>query len=92
MTYDFAGTLDGVTGVNAPIYHHGWGSDGFSLDDCVNAWLDGGGTQNQIYIGLPFYGCSYGSASGLKQPFEAADMKGFSIDEGTPQYFNIVSE
>jgi len=92
MTYDFAGSWDNVTGVNAPIYHQGWGSDGFSLDDCVNTWLDGGGTRDQINIGLPFYGRSYGWASGLNQPFEGADMKHFSIDEGTPQYFNIVSK
>eukprot|EP00548_Thalassiothrix_antarctica_P014233 CAMPEP_0194165250 /NCGR_PEP_ID=MMETSP0154-20130528/1225_1 /TAXON_ID=1049557 /ORGANISM="Thalassiothrix antarctica, Strain L6-D1" /LENGTH=700 /DNA_ID=CAMNT_0038875645 /DNA_START=137 /DNA_END=2236 /DNA_ORIENTATION=+ len=92
MTYDFAGSWDNVTGVNAPIYHQGWGPDGFSLDDCVNTWLDGGGTRDQINIGMPFYGRSYGSASGLNQPFEGADMKHFSIDEGTPQYFNIVSQ
>jgi len=92
MTYDFSGSWDNATGVNAPMVYQGWGPDDYSVTDCVNNWLQGGGTKEQINIGLPFYGRSFGSASSLNQPFDGADMTHFRIDEGTPQYFNIVNQ
>ena len=43
-------------------------------------------------IDLPFYGGSNGWVPDLKEPFQGANKKHFSIGKGTPQYFNIVSE
>ena len=92
MTYDFHGAFSETTGINAPLYYQGWGEEDFSVHDCVNNWLAGGGTRDKINIGLPFYGRSFLSATGLNQPHDGADKTTWGIDDGTPQYFNIVAQ
>ena len=43
-------------------------------------------------IGLPFYGRSFGGATGLNQPHTGADQTKWSLDDGAPQYFNIMEK
>ena len=43
-------------------------------------------------IGLPFYGRSFQKATGMKQFHDGADDINYHLDEGSPQYFNIVNE
>jgi len=43
-------------------------------------------------MGLPFYGRSFRGATGMKQHHEGADDINYHLDEGSPQYFNIVNE
>eukprot|EP00970_Alexandrium_tamarense_P000666 scaffold69_cov198-Alexandrium_tamarense.AAC.106 len=92
MTYDFHGAFSSTTGTNAPLYYQGWGEEGFSVDDCVRNWLAGGGSRDKINIGLPFYGRSFLGATDLNQPHSGADQTTWGIDDGTPQYFNIVAQ
>ncbi|KAL7521899.1 hypothetical protein ACHAWX_006594 [Stephanocyclus meneghinianus] len=92
MTYDFHGAFSETTGTNAPLYYQGWGEVGFSVHDCVQNWLAGGGTRDKINIGLPFYGRSFAGATGLNEPHSGADQAVWGIDDGTPQYFNIVAQ
>ena len=92
MTYDFHGAFSVTTGSNAPLYYQGWGEEGFSVHDCVENWLAGGGTKDKINIGLPFYGRSFAGATGLNEPHNGADQVVWGIDDGTPQYFNIMAQ
>ena len=46
----------------------------------------------QMNIGLPFYGRSVKGATGMKQFHQGADDVKYHLDEGSPQYFNIVNE
>ena len=52
MTYDFNGAFSPVTGMNSPLYPQGWGEEGFSVHECVQNWLAGGGTKDKINVGL----------------------------------------
>jgi len=88
MTYDFHGSWESITGVNAPLYYQGFGDTDFSLDACVQNWKAGGAPSSKI--GLAFYGRSFAYASGLNQPHQGADTNNWGDDEGSPQYFNIV--
>ena len=92
MTYDFHGAFSPVTGTNAPLYPQGWGEVGFSLHECVENWLAGGGTKEKLNIGLPFYGRSFAGATGLNEHHDGADQVVWGIDDGTPQYFNIMEQ
>mmetsp|Transcript_3415 Transcript_3415/g.6566 ORF Transcript_3415/g.6566 Transcript_3415/m.6566 type:complete len:585 (-) Transcript_3415:1200-2954(-) len=92
MTYDFHGGFSKTSGINAPMYYQGWGEEDFDVHSCVENWLAGGGSRDKINIGLPFYGRSVGGATGLNQAHSGADMSSWSIDEGTPQYFNIAAK
>ena len=92
MTYDFHGAFSPVTGTNAPLYPQGWGEVGFSVHECVENWLAGGGTKEKLNIGLPFYGRSFAGATGLNEPHDGADQVVWGIDDGTPQYFNIMEQ
>lgn len=90
MTYDFHGSWDPQTGVNAPLYYQGFGDIDFNVDSCVQNWKNGGAPAAKISIGLAFYGRSFAYSSGLNQPHQGADLNNWSVDDGLPQYFNIV--
>lgn len=82
MTYDFHGAFSSVTGSNAPLYYQGWGEDDFDVHSCVENWLAGGGSRDKINIGLPFYGRSFSSATGMNQPHSGADQAVWGTDDG----------
>ncbi len=65
MTYDLHGGWESTTGHNAPLY----ASDGLSVDDAVQAYLDAGVPAEKLTLGLPYYGRGYGGAEGLGQHF-----------------------
>jgi chitinase len=92
MTYDFNGAFSPVTGMNSPLYPQGWGEEGFSVHECVQNWLAGGGTKDKINVGLPFYGRSFAGATELNKPHDGADQAVWGIDDGTPQYYNIMAQ
>jgi chitinase len=91
MTYDFHGSWNPTTGVNAPLYDQE-GSAEFSVHGCVENWLAGGAKKDKINIGFPFYGRSFAGAKGLYEPHNGPDETTFFLDEGTPQFYNIVKE
>ncbi|KAL7530693.1 hypothetical protein ACHAXR_009440, partial [Thalassiosira sp. AJA248-18] len=82
MTYDFHGAFSPVTGTNAPLYYQGWGEQDFDVHSCVQNWLAGGGSRDKINIGLPFYGRSFGGATGLNEVHSGADQAAWGIDDG----------
>jgi GH18 family chitinase len=51
----------------------------------------GGGTKDKINVGLPFYGRSFATATGLNEPHDGADQQVWGVDDGTPQYYNIMA-
>eukprot|EP00804_Cyclotella_cryptica_P012777 CCRYP_010560-RD/>CCRYP_010560-RD protein AED:0.28 eAED:0.28 QI:394/1/1/1/0.91/0.84/13/21/1008 len=92
MTYDFHGTWNNKTGVNAPLYDQE-GSPEMSVDGCVANWLEGGAQKDKINVGFPFYGRSFAGAKGLYEDFDGTDDKAnFFEDDGVPQYYNIIAK
>jgi chitinase len=91
MTYDFHGSWNEVTGVNAPVYDQE-GSPEFSVHGCVANWIEGGATKEKINIGFPFYGRSFLVAKHLYEPHEGNDDATWHEDEGVPQYYSIVEK
>jgi hypothetical protein len=94
MSYDMHGSWDVLTGTNAPMFDQGWGdkSKRWSTHGCVNNYVELGVPLSKMNIGLPFYGRSMRKATGMKQVHGGADDINFHLDEGSPQYFNIVNE
>ena len=54
MTYDFHGSWNENTGVNAPLYDQN-GSPEFSVHGCVANWIEGGASKEKINIGFVSY-------------------------------------
>ena len=94
MSYDLHGSWDALTGTNAPLFDQGWSdrTRRWSVHGCVENYVERGVPLWQMNIGLPFYGRSFRGASGMKQTHGGADDVNFHLDEGSPQYFNIVNE
>ena len=92
MSYDLHGAWDVLTGVNAPMFDQGWTdtTKRWSVHGCTEAYLEQGVAAEKINLGLPFYGRSFRKATGFKQVHEGADDVNYHLDEGSPQYFNIV--
>jgi len=93
MSYDLHGAWDMLTGINAPMTDQGWTDDTkrWSVHGCTNTYVENGVPLSKINLGLPFYGRSFRRATGMKQLHEGADDRNFHLDEGSPQYFNIVN-
>ena len=94
MSYDLHGAWDELTGINAPMFDQGWTdkTPRWSIHGCVENYVELGAPLERINVGLPFYGRSFRKATGMKQLHEGADDVNFHLDEGSPQYFNIVKE
>ena len=94
MSYDLHGAWDALTGVNAPMYDQGWmdKTKRWSVHGCVTNYVELGVPLSQMNIGLPFYGRSFQRATGMKQFHNGVDDINYHLDEGSPQYFNIVAE
>ena len=94
MSYDLHGAWDVLTGTNAPMFDQGWTdkSKRWSVHGCTESYLEQGVDAAKINIGLPFYGRSFRKATGMKQLHEGPDDINYHLDEGSPQYFNIVKE
>ena len=94
MSYDMHGAWDTLTGTNAPMFDQGWGDKTrrWSTHGCVETYIEFGIERSKINIGLPFYGRSFQKAAGMKEFHGGADDINYHLDEGSPQYFNIVNE
>mmetsp|Transcript_19099 Transcript_19099/g.41357 ORF Transcript_19099/g.41357 Transcript_19099/m.41357 type:complete len:817 (+) Transcript_19099:106-2556(+) len=94
MSYDMHGAWDTLTGVNAPMFDQGWTDESrrWSTHGCVNNYAELGIPMSKMNIGLSFYGRSFQKATGMKQFHGGADDINYHLDEGSPQYFNIVNE
>jgi len=93
MTYDFHGAWDALTGVNSALYDQDRDPEnGWSVDGCVRNWIGGGAPLEGINVGLGFYGRSFRAAKALGSQHGGTDDSAWAIDEGTPQYFNIMEQ
>eukprot|EP00585_Thalassiosira_rotula_P004448 CAMPEP_0196153706 /NCGR_PEP_ID=MMETSP0910-20130528/37653_1 /TAXON_ID=49265 /ORGANISM="Thalassiosira rotula, Strain GSO102" /LENGTH=653 /DNA_ID=CAMNT_0041417579 /DNA_START=108 /DNA_END=2069 /DNA_ORIENTATION=+ len=93
MTYDFHGAWDALTGVNSALYDQAQDPKrGWSVDGCVRNWIGGGASQERINVGLGFYGRSFRTAKALGSHHGGTDDSAWAVDEGTPQYFNIMAQ
>lgn len=91
MSYDFHGSWDATTGVNSPLYDQGSDPEaGWSVDGCVKNWVERGAPKDKLNIGLAFYGRSFLDANELGATHGGTDDTNWKVDEGTPQYFNLV--
>lgn len=93
MSYDFHGSWDATTGVNSPLYDASSDPEpGWSVDGCVKNWVARGAPQEKLNIGLGFYGRSFRNAKQLGVSHGGADDFSWDVDEGTPQYYNLMDK
>lgn len=93
MSYDFHGAWDKYTGVNSPLYDQSSDPEpGWSVDGCVRNWVERGAPRERLNIGLGFYGRSFRNANRLGVEHGGTDDAAWEVDEGTPQYFNIMEQ
>ncbi|MEH7085785.1 glycosyl hydrolase family 18 protein [Neobacillus drentensis] len=74
MTYDFHGSWDTLTGMNAPLYRDPESRfSEFSVQDAVQSYINSGVPANKLIMGIPFYGRVYNQVTntnnGLYQSF-----------------------
>ncbi|MEH7307837.1 glycosyl hydrolase family 18 protein [Neobacillus drentensis] len=74
MTYDFHGSWDTLTGMNAPLYRDPESRfSEFSIQDAIQTYIDSGVPANKLVMGIPFYGRVYNqvtnTSNGLYQSF-----------------------
>eukprot|EP00804_Cyclotella_cryptica_P028311 CCRYP_013185-RB/>CCRYP_013185-RB protein AED:0.09 eAED:0.09 QI:289/0.87/0.88/1/1/0.88/9/382/644 len=93
MTYDLHGAWDPVTGVNSPLYDgRNDPEPGWSIDGCAKNWVEKGAPKDKLNIGLAFYGRSFKDAKALGELHGGTDDINWAVDEGTPQFFNIMDK
>jgi len=66
MTYDYHGSWDSSTGHLAPMYRASddpFAQPGWSMDETVETYINMGIPEDQLVLGLPFYGCSWTGVS-----------------------------
>ena len=94
MTYDFYGAFDNTTGHNAPLYPAIGVNNGYSCSEAINNLLGYGVPSSKITMGIAHYGrstmCS--NAVGIHVPSTGQVDANFNVDEGSPQYYNILTQ
>jgi chitinase len=72
MTYDYHGSWDSLTGMNAPLYRDPLHSE-WSIQDAVQTYIKNGVPASKLIMGIPLYGRIFNPNStvnnGLYQPF-----------------------
>lgn len=102
MAYDFHGTWDTKTGLNAPLYKDP--SSGFTWDssvhDAVQLYLNSGVPASKLIMGVPFYGYRYdnvqGVNNGLYQSFSGGSSMTYaeiaaSMGKGYTRHYHAAS-
>ncbi len=94
MSYDFFGTWDTTTNHNAPLFAPQQGDPEFNLAQSINLLVNTYNVaKDKITAGLAFYGRSSktNGTPSLHGPSDGiADNITFSIDAGTPLYYNVL--
>ncbi|MGV6860573.1 MAG: glycosyl hydrolase family 18 protein [Putridiphycobacter sp.] len=96
MSYDFFGAFSSETNHNSPLYAPASGDTNFNCHNAIQRLKNQYNVPaNKLNLGVAFYGRSaktVGSA-GLHVPTTGAtDQVTFSIDDGSPQYYNILAQ
>ncbi|MEO9533140.1 MAG: glycosyl hydrolase family 18 protein [Crocinitomicaceae bacterium] len=95
MSYDFFGAFSPSTNHNSPLYTPAEGDPTFNCNSAIERLInDHNVPSDMINLGVAFYGRTAKTTGtpGLHVPTTGATDDGtFSADEGSPQYYNIVS-
>ncbi|GJQ66213.1 hypothetical protein Trydic_g4271 [Trypoxylus dichotomus] len=93
MTYDMHGSWDPVTGHNAPLYRS---ITDFSVNDCINSWIDRGANRTKIVVGAPIYGRTFTLANanvhGVGAPIVSGGTSGSCTQESGILGYNEVCQ
>ncbi len=96
MSYDFFGAFSPETNHNSPLYAPVVGDPTFNIHSAVERLItDHGVPESMINMGVAFYGRTAKTVGepGLHVPTTGAtDAVTFSIDEGSPQYYNVMDK
>jgi chitinase len=94
MSYDFFGAFDCKANHNSPLYAPTSGDPNFNIHSAFNMLTTTYNVpSNKINIGTAFYGRSQTGATTLHQTTNCGeDAVTFSLDLGTPQYYNVVDK
>ncbi|UJF33011.1 glycosyl hydrolase family 18 protein [Paenibacillus hexagrammi] len=104
MSYDFHGTWDAKTGLNAPLYKDPASGSSYetSVKDAVQLYLNAGVPAGKLVMGVPFYGYKYdnvtNASNGLYQSFSGgasvtyAEIVSKYLNQGYTRYFNSASQ
>lgn len=94
MTYDFYGAFNSTTGHNAPLYPAVGVNNGYSCSEAINSLLSFGVSSTKITMGLAYYGRSTMCSGivGLGVPSNGLTDANFNLDDGSPQYYNILPQ
>ena len=95
MSYDFFGAFSPETNHNSPLYEPASGDPTFNTHSAIERLInDYSVPEEMINMGIAFYGRTAKTTgpSGLHVPTTGAtDNVTFAADEGSPQYYNILS-
>ncbi|XP_063366348.1 acidic mammalian chitinase-like [Cydia amplana] len=99
MMYDFHGTWDSVTGVNAPLYAQltDDSSLNFNVNNSVHVWINNGATPSKLVLGLGAYGKTFTLTSlnntSTGAPFTGAGAAGpYVAEAGIYSYLEICED
>lgn len=94
MSYDFFGAFSSETNHNAPLYAPESGDPNFNCDAAIQRLINVYNVPStKLNMGVAFYGrtaITPGTAALHIPHTGAADLGTFSVDDGTPMYYNIL--
>ncbi len=92
MTYDFFGAFSPLSNHNSPLYAPAVGNPDFNINAAfLHLTQQYGVPSSMVNIGVPFYGRSVTSCTGLHQANSGSpDYSTFSDDDGSPTYYNVM--
>ncbi|KAL7296158.1 hypothetical protein TKK_0010699 [Trichogramma kaykai] len=95
MAYDFHGSFDGKTGINAPLYPGSWERGAQrqnNVDAAIRFWLSAGAPAEKLILGVPFYGRTFTVNSQSKEigaPATAGQRGPYTGEDGFMGYNEI---
>ncbi|XP_063623048.1 acidic mammalian chitinase-like [Cydia splendana] len=99
MLYDFYGSWNTVTGVNAPLYAQLTDDAdlNFNVNNSVNVWINNGATPSKLVLGMGAYGKTFNLTS-LNDTSTGAPVTGIAAggpyvaEDGTYSYYEICED